>query len=207
MRMTKEQLLDAARRAAKYLPAASAELMNELANRLDVTSVALSESLEQRNKLAAENMMLKTPETWIGESNYGHEAYTQALSEGATYDEAMQAGVQGIIDAVKTPATNAWIKSLRAEIKAETIPDGWKLVPDQMHLEAEDIESICSQCGDGHENGYGEFTGAILWVGELADDDGKVRYGLNVASSECPEEGSLAVYEFVALHEYQGAQK
>lgn len=60
MRMTKEQLLDAARRAAKYLPAASAELMNELANRLDVTSVALSESLEQRSVLTTENAGLKS---------------------------------------------------------------------------------------------------------------------------------------------------
>jgi hypothetical protein len=48
MRMTKEQLLIAARTAAKYLPAASADIMTELANRLDVTSVALSEALEQQ---------------------------------------------------------------------------------------------------------------------------------------------------------------
>jgi hypothetical protein len=51
MRLTKEQLIAAAHAAAKYLPAASADIMKELANRLDVTSVALSESLEQRKSL------------------------------------------------------------------------------------------------------------------------------------------------------------
>jgi hypothetical protein len=55
MRLTKEQLIAAAHAAAKYLPAASADIMKELANRLDVTSVALSESLEQRKALLAEN--------------------------------------------------------------------------------------------------------------------------------------------------------
>ncbi|SLK19888.1 hypothetical protein SAMN03159434_11936 [Enterobacter sp. NFR05] len=58
MRMTKEQLLVAARTAAKYLPAASADIMKELANRLDVTSVALSEALEQRDNLIIENTAL-----------------------------------------------------------------------------------------------------------------------------------------------------
>ena len=47
-RMTREQLIDAARIAAKYLPVASAQLMNELANRLDYTSVALCEAMAQR---------------------------------------------------------------------------------------------------------------------------------------------------------------
>lgn len=50
-RLTKQQLLDAARSAAKYVPAATADILNELANRLDVTSVALSEAMEQRQAL------------------------------------------------------------------------------------------------------------------------------------------------------------
>lgn len=123
MRMTK-QLLVAARKAAKYLPAESADIMKELANRLDVTSVALSEALEQRNKLAAENMMLKTPETWIAESDYGYEARELALNEGASEQEALLAGVQGIIDAIKTPATKQWIDAFRNEIRAETLASG-----------------------------------------------------------------------------------
>lgn len=51
-RMTREQLIDAARKAAPLLPAASQWLMNELANRLNITSVALCESMEQRKALA-----------------------------------------------------------------------------------------------------------------------------------------------------------
>ncbi|UAK18628.1 hypothetical protein K7B04_14935 [Kluyvera sp. CRP] len=51
-RMTREQLIDAARKAAPLLPPASQWLMNELANRLDITSVALCESMEQRKALA-----------------------------------------------------------------------------------------------------------------------------------------------------------
>ncbi|HFF8549411.1 TPA: hypothetical protein ACGEYS_002958 [Kluyvera cryocrescens] len=50
-RMTREQLIDAARKASPLLPPASQWLMNELASRLDVTSVALCESMEQRKAL------------------------------------------------------------------------------------------------------------------------------------------------------------
>lgn len=58
MRMTKEQLIDAARKAAKYVPEATADIINELANRLDTTSVALSESLELRKAMAVDNNFL-----------------------------------------------------------------------------------------------------------------------------------------------------
>lgn len=50
-RMTREQLIDAARKAAPFLPAASQWLMIELANRYDVACVALCESMEQRKAL------------------------------------------------------------------------------------------------------------------------------------------------------------
>lgn len=58
-RMTREQLIDAARTAAKYLPVASAQLMNELANRLDITSVVLCEAMAQRKELAEQNATLR----------------------------------------------------------------------------------------------------------------------------------------------------
>lgn len=53
-RMTREQLIDAARKAAPLLPPASQWLMNELANRFDVTCVALCESMEQRKALVGD---------------------------------------------------------------------------------------------------------------------------------------------------------
>lgn len=58
-RMTREQLINAARIAAIYLPVASAQLMNELANRLDYTSVALCEAMAQRKELAEQNATLR----------------------------------------------------------------------------------------------------------------------------------------------------
>lgn len=58
-RMTREQLIDAAHKAAPLLPPASQWLMNELANRYDVQGVALCESMEQRKSLAIENTVLR----------------------------------------------------------------------------------------------------------------------------------------------------
>ncbi|MEG5741685.1 hypothetical protein UXP63_02770 [Enterobacter hormaechei] len=58
-RMTREQLIDAARKAAPLLPPAYRGIMTELANRLDYTSVALCEAMAQREELAAQNATLR----------------------------------------------------------------------------------------------------------------------------------------------------
>lgn len=58
-RMTREQLIDAARKAAPLLPAAYGWLVNEMATRLDVTSVALCEAMAQRKELAVQNATLR----------------------------------------------------------------------------------------------------------------------------------------------------
>lgn len=58
-RMTREQLIDAARKAAPLLPAAYGWLVNEMATRLDVTSVALCEAMAQRKELAVQNSTLR----------------------------------------------------------------------------------------------------------------------------------------------------
>lgn len=58
-RMTREQLIDAARKAAPLLPIAYRGIMTELANRLDIVSVALCESMEQRKSLAIESTVLR----------------------------------------------------------------------------------------------------------------------------------------------------
>ena len=58
-RMTREQLIDASRKAAPLLPVAYRGIMTELANRLDIVSVALCESMEQRKALAIENSVLR----------------------------------------------------------------------------------------------------------------------------------------------------
>lgn len=80
-RMTREQLIDAARTAAKYLPVASAQLMTELANRLDYTSVALCEAMSQRNALAAENAGLVK---FIAQSCYVYNGDGSDISDAYT---------------------------------------------------------------------------------------------------------------------------
>jgi len=57
--MTREQLIDAARKAAPLLPPAYRGIMTELANRLDITSVALCEAMAQRKELAVQNATLR----------------------------------------------------------------------------------------------------------------------------------------------------
>ncbi len=76
--MTREQLIDAARTAAKYLPVASAQLMNELANRFDITSVVLCEAMAQRRALAEQNTALREDVTsWAKECDRIEERHTK----------------------------------------------------------------------------------------------------------------------------------
>lgn len=90
-----------------------------------------------------------------------------------------------------TPATDC----IYAGIKASAIPEGFKLVPEQMYLSDEDIQAICMQCGNGDKKGYGNYEDGILWVGELSNN-GEMKYGLNIANANYPEEGSITVFEF-----------
>ncbi|EJZ9040371.1 hypothetical protein OIX66_002320 [Salmonella enterica subsp. enterica serovar Kentucky] len=87
--------------------------------------------------------------------------------------------------------------ALAAE-RESAIPDGYVLVPQQIFLEPSDIELICSQCGDGHESGYGDFTDGLLWVGNIQRDDGSIVHGLHISSADYTEEGGVTVCEFAA---------
>lgn len=240
-RMTREQLIDAARKAATLLPAAYGWMVNELATRLDVTSVALCEAMEQRKSLALENNYLldlaasELSTSWLhARAMLGMQAAELCISQGdikaahewlqGTTDEAVAempenmnpAGLQAWFDSymVSNDGKNGFLTreeateklrmripsttSILDEVRASAIPDGWKLVPEQMHIDATDIESICDCCGNGDEL-YGEFTDGILWVGELSND-GVIKYGLNVASAEYPDEGSITIYEFSPIN-------
>ena len=117
----------------------------------------------------------------------------QACGGDGSYRDCPACTHSEYIEAPDTPATDAYL----AEVRASAIPDGWKLVPEQMYLEADDIELICSQCGNGDKK-YGEFNDGIFWVGELSDSAGVIKYGLNVADANYPEEGSITVFEFDA---------
>ena len=77
-RMTREQLIDAARKVAPLLPPAYRGIMTELATRLDVTSVALCESMQQRSVLAIENTVLRDDVTcWAKECDRIVERHTK----------------------------------------------------------------------------------------------------------------------------------
>ncbi|EGT4369120.1 hypothetical protein QMS90_15705 [Cronobacter sakazakii] len=91
------------------------------------------------------------------------------------------------------------------EVRASVIPEGYALVPQQIFLEPSDIESICSQCGDGHESGYGDFTDGLLWVGDIQRDDGSIVHGLHISSADYSEEGGVTVCEFAAQLRQGGA--
>lgn len=80
---------------------------------------------------------------------------------------------------------------------APAIPEGWALVPQQIFLDPSDIESICSQCGNGGEQ-YGDYTDGILWVGDIQDDAGNITHGLHISSSDYPEEGGITLANFAA---------
>ncbi|WP_410733867.1 hypothetical protein [Citrobacter freundii] len=157
-------------------------------------AVQLANAESKCRELAAENAGLKNPENWLLQSDYGYEASEVATQNGATEDESLRAGMIAIINRIGTPATDAFL----AEVRASAIPEGYVLVPQQIFLDPSDIESICSQCGDGHESGYGDFTDGLLWVGNIQRDDGSIVHGLHISSADYTEEGGVTVYEFAA---------
>lgn len=84
------------------------------------------------------------------------------------------------------------IEQLRA-VQQQVIPTGYVLVPTQMHLDKEVIETLLFHVGRSGVDD--EYVDGILWVGETSDDEGNKAYGLNIACAECPEEGSSMLIE------------
>jgi hypothetical protein len=85
--------------------------------------------------------------------------------------------------------------SCKSSTQSAVVPEGYSLVPSTMVLDYESFELIKMTTGDGETED--DFSECTLWVGELVDDDGKPdAYGLNIACSECMEEGSITVVEF-----------
>lgn len=77
-RMTRELLIDSARKASPLLPPAYRGIMTELANRLDYTSVALCEAMAQRKELAEQNATLREDVTsWAKECDRLEERRTK----------------------------------------------------------------------------------------------------------------------------------
>ncbi|WP_374106931.1 hypothetical protein [Klebsiella michiganensis] len=153
----------------------------ESAGELSIKETKVMALAKAYQQLAAENVQIKAMNDCLSEELRGYE------SDGAFEGPKMHL----LWWQVETPATDRIV----AGIKASAIPEGFKLVPEQMYLSAEDIQAICMQCGNGDKKGYGDYEDGILWVGELSND-GEVKYGLNIANANYPEEGSITVFEF-----------
>lgn len=121
MRLTNIQLIHAAHHAARYLPKASAELVRELAIRLDVALVAQRETAKLRDALAAENAGLKK---YICD-----ECYVENVSTGryACAGHGMPS----------TPATDAFLAEVRVQGVKVTLPTGYSVRPGHPINEAE----------------------------------------------------------------------
>jgi len=121
MRLTNIQLIHAAHHAARYLPKASAELVRELATRLDVALVAQRETAKLRDALAAENAGLKK---YICD-----ECYVENVSTGryACAGHGMPS----------TPATDAFLAEVRVQGVKVTLPTGYSVRPGHPINEAE----------------------------------------------------------------------
>ena len=152
------------------------------------------ESIKQADsavKLAHEKFSVLAAE------NAGMKKFCKDAAFDADYEAELgmeRGGFSDALNEIKTPATDAFL----AEVRASSIPEGYVLVPQQIFLEPSDIESICSQCGDGHESGYGDFTNGLLWVGNIQCDDGSIVHGLHISSADYSGEGGVTVCEFAA---------
>lgn len=125
MYMTREQLIDAARTAAKLLPVASAQLMNELATRLDVTGVALCESMQQREALAKENNAIK----------FGVQNIQDAFHSGGSEDIS-----EAISDALNLPSTAT--NAVARELASDNIEFAIQLVRSLMNDQATGVAAV-----------------------------------------------------------------
>jgi hypothetical protein len=81
--------------------------------------------------------------------------------------------------------------AIDAIMQASAVPEGFAIVPKEMHVDADTVEQIgysLHSCGD--------YSGALVWVGAIENDDGTKAHGLHIANAECVEEGSLMLAEF-----------
>ncbi len=174
-----------------------AKLISDLATQLEV-------QLVRANALAAENAGMKSGAMdEIKVINRGGQAY--CVKDGVQVNPMYARGwndYRAKSMQSYTPATDAFL----AGVRASSIPEGYVLVPQQIFLKPSDIESICSQCGDGHESGYGDFTDGLLWIGNIQCDDGSIVHGLHISSADYSEEGGVTVCEFDAGIRIKGGE-
>lgn len=146
--------------------------------------------------LAAENGQMLRLLTDISENHDEYVNQDEYLYAGVPMDyvSEINAYVSRDVEAENPfKATDAFL----AEVRASAIPEGYVLVPQEMHLSSEAMEGICFHCGDG-DHKFGEFTDGTLFVGEVDYGDGKKVHGLHIATADYPEEGCATICEFAA---------
>lgn len=176
-----------------------AKILTRLAERLDCTTAALREKGKQCNALAAENGQMLRLLTDISENHEEYVNQDEYLYAGVPMDyvSEINAYVSRDVEAENPfKETDAYL----AEVRASAIPEGYVLVPQEMHLSSEAMEGICFHCGDG-DHKFGEFTDGTLFVGEVDYGDGKKVHGLHIATADYPEEGCSTICEFAAQHQ------
>lgn len=172
-----------------------AQLISDLATQLEVQlvlgnaqAVQLANAESKCMELAAESVTLNDKmnklATWPGIEFYSS-SWEFCNLDG---NDALE-----FMCDVQTPVTDAFL----AEVRASVIPEGYVLVPQEMHLSSEAMEGICFHCGDGGHQ-FGEFTDGTLFVGEVDYGDGKKVHGLHIATADYPEEGCATICEFAA---------
>ncbi|MEY7815928.1 hypothetical protein [Enterobacter cloacae] len=75
----------------------------------------LNAEREAKLALAAENAGLKSVDVWMNADEVGGSAADKEIENGATPDEATRAGVQAVIESIKTPATDDFLAEVRAQ--------------------------------------------------------------------------------------------
>lgn len=185
---------------AYLIPKAASELSNAwVLHKYLIGIQAAIMYLDNGNKKAAQEWLYGT----IAGPGFEFPDEVEDIDAWATHQMRGSISHPQAIEIIKaeTPATDAFL----TEVRASAIPEGYVLVPQQIFLDPSDIESICSQCGDGHESGYGEFTDGLLWVGNIQRDDGSIVHGLHISSADYSEDGGVTVCEFAAQLRQGGA--
>ncbi|MCW1826490.1 hypothetical protein OLZ31_06450 [Enterobacter asburiae] len=168
----------------------SYEELERYGRQADITIENLQMQVE---KLAAENAGLKAahPQPFGPVMMKALDAYEKHQDE--TPETGMLDAFFILRDSilVDTTSTDAFL----AEVRASAIPEGYVLVPQEMHLSSEAMEGICFHCGDGGF-AFGEFTDGLLFVGAIDDSDGQKIHGLHIATADYPGEGCATVCAF-----------
>ncbi|MHA7937272.1 hypothetical protein ACX928_03235 [Enterobacter roggenkampii] len=157
----------------------------------------LSNAEKQVAALAAEVQAVRwaAGQVYSAGYNHGHLNTADELPY-ASDEELLQRGNEVLIEFTDPDHSGNVTDAFLAEVRASAIPEGYVLVPQEMHFSSEAMEGICFHCGDGGFS-FGEFTDGLLFVGSIDDSDGQKIHGLHIATADYPEEGCATICAFL----------